>query len=133
MQAAVRKPSAPEAASGEGESAEMATMGELMSNVAAELAALAARGHGLQPLMERAIASSTAEADIRDAQDLDKLVQALEEMAGFCNRLAASEASGVPVEVTPLREGLLLGELQRRLFSHEASAETAPAGELDLF
>lgn len=113
--------------------AETARLGELMANVAAELGALAARGHGLQPLMERAIASATAEADIRDAQDLDKLVQALEEMAGFFNRLADSEASHVEIEVGRLREGILLGELQRRLFSREASFETSAAGELDLF
>jgi hypothetical protein len=127
MQAA-RKPATSQAAAGE-----LATLGELMANVAAEMAALAARGHGLQPLMERAIASATAEADIRDAQDLDKLVQALEEMAGFFNRLAASEAAGIKVEIGRLREGILLGELQRRLFSHEASFDFSAAGELDLF
>jgi len=110
-----------------------APLAELLSNASAELADLAERGHGLQPLMERAIVSATAETDITAAQDLDKLVQALEELSGFLKRLSLTAASDLEVEVGFLREGILLGELQRRLFSHEAPLEMASAGELDLF
>ena len=112
---------------------ERLTLGELLSNTSAELADLAERGHGLQPLMERAIASARAEKDIAAAQDLDKLVQALEELSGFIKRLSITAASDVELDVGVLREGIVLGELQRRLFSHEPPLEIAAAGELDLF
>jgi hypothetical protein len=109
-------------------------LGDLLANAGLELASLAERGHGLQPLMERAIVSATAEKDITAAQDLDKLVQALEELSGFMERLSLSVASEVEVNVGVLREGLLLGELQRRLFARESHLELASAaGELDLF
>ena len=110
-------------------------IGDLLANAGFELADLAERGHGLQPLMERAILSATAEKDITAAQDLDKLVQALEELSGFLQRLSLSVDPEVEVDVGVLREGIVLGELQRRLFSQESHLEAVPsaAGELDLF
>ena len=106
---------------------------ELISATAREIGRLAVLGHRLQALISGHVAAAgQIEGAVEDAQMLDYLIQHLEGVEQFLDRLAATAPRGCHVDVSSISAGLALGALSRRLAGGAGPDGADDAGEMEL-